>query len=124
MPLPIGSSIIMRSRRHHDAPDTDHLLLLLGIADHRERFLTDLILGCEVVRRVAVAVVDRCLGYELLDLDRVRAFDGDLDEFRILDLDVLVLPDLVAFDHVLATDGLPCHRVDVLHLDAVIGFCG
>src|SRR5262249_33554715 len=32
------------SSRHHDAPDTDHLLLH-GIADHRERFLTTLSSG-------------------------------------------------------------------------------
>ena len=75
MPLPNGSSIITRSRRHHDARNADHLLLAHGVADDREGLLPDLVLRREVVG-VAVAVVDRGLRTNF-DVDRVRAFDRD-----------------------------------------------
>ena len=77
--------------RHHHAGDADHLLFLHGVADDGEGFLADLVLGGEIVRRVAIAIVDRSLGHELLDVDRMRAFDRDLGELLVFDLDVLAL---------------------------------
>jgi hypothetical protein len=54
---------------------------------------------------VTVAVVDRGLRYEFLDLDGVRTLDGDLGKLLVFDLDVLVfgygipLHDILALDH-------------------------
>ena len=73
------------------------------------------------VGRVAVAVVDRCLRHELLDLYRVRAIDRDVGEFLILDLDILVLADSIAFDLLLVLDDLTRHTIDHLPLEAVAG---
>ena len=48
--------------------------------------------------RVPEAIVDRGLRHELLDLDGVAAFDGDVGQLVVFDLDVGVLADGVAFD--------------------------
>jgi len=56
MPLPNGSNIIMRSRpRHHDASNTNHLLFLHRVPDHRERLLADVVLRCEIVGCVPIS---------------------------------------------------------------------
>ena len=72
----------------------------------REGFLADLILRCEIVGSIAVAIVDRGFGYELLDVDRAAALNGDVREFIILDDNVLVFGHGVAFDLLLALDRL------------------
>jgi len=73
MPLPNGSSIIMRSRLDI-APNANHLFLH-GIADHRECLRADLVLRRELVGRIAIAIVDRGLRHEPLDLNGMRALD-------------------------------------------------
>ena len=57
--------------RHHDARNADHLLLSHRVADDREGLLPDFVLRREIVGRVAVAVVNRGLRDELLDVNRV-----------------------------------------------------
>src|SRR5262245_6219330 len=100
------------SRRHHDAPDADHLLFLHRVANYRERLLSDLVHRREIVGRFTKAVVNRCLRHELPDFSGVRALDREFCQLLIFDLDVLVLAYLVAFNDIFAGNGLPSLRVD------------
>ena len=99
MPLPNGSSIMMRSRRAITtrAMPTIFFFFMASRMTANASWPT-LILGREVIGRVAIAIVDRRLWHELLDVDGVRAFDGDFGELFVLDGHVLVLADRIAFD--------------------------
>ena len=66
--------------RHHHATNTDHLLLAHGVTDDREGLLADFVLWRQVVGGIAVAIIDRDLGHEFLDIDGVGAFDRHLGE--------------------------------------------
>jgi hypothetical protein len=69
--------------RHYDARYPNHFLLFHGVADDSERLLTDPVLRREVVRSIAKAIVDGRLRDKLLDVDGVRALDGDVAQFVI-----------------------------------------
>jgi hypothetical protein len=86
----------MLAVREHDAGERDLALVLHGVADYGEGFLSALAFGDDVVRALIVALVDVFLGDELVDVDRVRALDLDRLKLLGLDLDILAARQLVA----------------------------
>src|SRR5215510_8698715 len=121
MPLPKGSSIITRSRLAITTRAMPTIFFFFMASRMTEGLLADPVFGGEVVGCVAVAVVDRGLGYELLDVNGVRAFNRDVGELVILNLDVGVLADGIALDLLLGRHFLPGDGVHHLPLQAVAG---
>src|SRR6476659_3593596 len=97
MPLPKGSRIMMRSRLAITtrAMPTIFFFFMASRITAKASWPT-FVLGREVIRRVAVAIVDGDLRDELLDVDRVAALDGDIRQLIVLDNDKLVFADGVA----------------------------
>src|SRR5262245_55353145 len=94
MPLPKGSSIITRSRLAITTRAMPTIFFFFMASRMTEGLLADPVFGGEVVGCVAVAVVDRGLGYELLDVNGVRAFMSRITQFEGPSLDII--------------DGSPC----------------
>jgi hypothetical protein len=66
------------------------------LADHRECFLTDLVIRNNVIGTVEISLVELITRNEFVDDDRVRAFDLQRFDLFVLDLNVDVFVDLVA----------------------------
>src|SRR5215218_8668194 len=104
MPLPNGSSIMMRSR--------------LAITT---RPMPTIFFFFMASRMTAKAIVDSRLRHKPFDVDRARALNGDFGELIILYGHILVLAHRIAFDHVVVLDHIARDRVDHLPLQAIAG---
>jgi hypothetical protein len=87
-----------------DLADRNHALLADGLADHRERLLSDLTVGHNVIRIVEIELVDFLARHELVNVDHALALDGNRFKFLWVKLEVLPLADFVPFDDVGAFD--------------------
>src|SRR5215475_13848403 len=92
-----------------------------ALSNYCERLLPDVAIGDNVVRAVQIEFVDLFLRHELIDLDRAFAFDRDRLEFLGIDLEVLVLTDLVAFDDVIGVDFFFAVGIDLAVFDPMTG---
>jgi hypothetical protein len=75
----------------------------------------------DVVRNVAIELVDLIPRHELVDLDRVRASDRDGLQLVIGYFDVAALAHLVALDDVFVADRLAGHGIELAIFDPVPG---
>ena len=104
-----------------DLAQAHHVLALHRLPDHGERILPDMVLGGQVVRRVEIALVDLGARNELLDVDDLRAFQGEVVKLLVLHRHVFVLADLIAPPLVPGLDHLAGDGIDQLLLQAVPG---
>ena len=102
-----------------DPAQRDHVLVLHGVADHRERLEGDLVLRNQVIRAVDVALVDFRFRHEAVDVDRVAALDRDCVKLLVLDAQVDPLVDFVAPPLVVRVDRLARLFVDELLAKAI-----
>ena len=105
----------------HDAAERHHALAAHSLADHREGFLSDLIVRRDVVGAVEKSLVDLLARHERVDLDSVVALDRKGVEFVVLDQDIGVLGVLVAAALILALDRFARDLVDQLLAQPVAG---
>src|SRR4051812_41639951 len=77
--------------------------------------------GVRVIGLVDVDVVDLGAGHEGLDVDRVRALDGDGLDLLVLDDDVVAFADLVTLDLIGGFHDLAGIAIDELPAQAVAG---
>ena len=87
--------------------------------DNGERLLPDLFSWSEIIRTIQIAVVHLRPRHEGIDVYGVRAFDPNLVDFFVLDLNVLALADLVPAPDVLLVHRFTRFRVDHLLLEPV-----
>jgi hypothetical protein len=105
----------------HDAADRDHLHLLYDVADDHEGVLADIAVWSDIVRTDVVELVDFAPRHELVDIDRLGAFERDRFQFLVGDLDILAFGDFVSLDDLLRRDFLAALGVDLAVADAVAG---
>src|SRR5262245_24635111 len=110
-----------RSQTPNRPPQPAHSLLFYSLSNYCERLLPDVAIGDNVVRAVQIEFVDLFLRHELIDLDRAFAFDRDRLEFLGIDLEVLVLTDLVAFDDVIGVHFFFAVGIDLAVFDPMAG---
>ncbi len=96
----------------HDARQADEFFVAHGFADDGESLLRNLVVGHQVIGFIEVKAIDLGNRHEGFDVDRMRAFQRDLVEFVVLQLDVLVGLDLVALDPIFLVDRLAAFGVD------------
>src|ERR1700704_2472809 len=101
----------MLARREYHPPECDHPPLLDRLANHGVSLPADIAFRRDVVGNVQIEIVYLVSRYELIDLDRMRAFDGYRLEFRLGYFDVLSLANFIAHDDVFITDLLTRHGV-------------
>src|SRR5258707_13821238 len=88
------------------------------LSDHRVRLLANLPIWGHVVRMVQIEIVDIVPRDELLDIDRMPAFDGHRLEFILGYFDVTSLADLVAHHDVLGIDLIAGSSIKLAVFDA------
>src|SRR5262245_34289906 len=121
-PFPLGSSEMTCSRDVNTTlPRATIPSCFIASRITAKRLLPDVAIGDNVVRAVQIEFVDRFLRHELIDLDRAFAFDRDRLEFLGIDLEVLVLTDLVAFDDVIGVDFFFGVGIDLAVFDPMTG---
>ena len=76
-------------------------------------------MGRDVVRTVQIEIVDLGSRYELIDLDRMLAFDRYCLEFFLCYFDILSLADLITHDDILVIDLFTRHVIDLAVFDPV-----
>ena len=103
----------------HDAGETHHVAFAHRLADHREGFGADLVIGHDVVGGVVVDGIDLRARHEMLDLDRMRALDLHVLQFFGFEQDVIVAGDFVAFHAIGGLDEVAGLGVDILLLQPV-----
>jgi len=111
----------MLAPRYNDTAQSNHRLVADCVADDGECLLSDLVCGRDVIRVVDIAIVDLSSGNKRIDRDGVGAFDLNLLDFLVLDLEVLALANLVAAANVLLLECLAGFGVDELLLQSVCG---
>src|SRR5215813_13497857 len=84
----------------HHARNPDQPFIAHGLADDRECLVSDLVVGHEIIGLVEIELVHLLALDKGLDLDRVGAFERDFVELLLLQQDVAVAVDLIAFDAV------------------------
>src|SRR5215831_3584274 len=104
-----------------DARKAGEIFLAHGLADDGEGFFRHLVLWHDVIGFVEIDAVDFRHRDELLDVDGVRAFQGDVVELVVVDQDVLAFFDFIALDAILRLDLLARLGIDNLVADAVSG---
>ena len=82
----------MLARSEHDATERGHSFLRYGLADHRIGLSTDLAIGRNVVGVAHIDVVDLIFWHELVDFDRMRAFDCNRFQRVLGNCDIPPLP--------------------------------
>ena len=103
----------------HQPGDADHAGRLHGVADDRESLLADGVGRHEIVRPVVPDPLDRRARHEHVDVDGVRALQGDLVDLVVLQHHISVVAALVAFDLVVLVDRLAGQGVDIAALHPV-----
>src|SRR3979490_2146251 len=99
----------------------DHSLLTNCLADHGECLLPDFAIRNDVVRTIEVQLVYFFSRHEPIDFDRPPAlYSNGFQLFRV-ELEVLALADLVAFDDVRGFDFIAGVRIHLAILDAMTG---
>ena len=78
--------------------------------------MSNLVCGRDIIWVIDVAIVDLRSWDEGVDGDGVGAFDPDLLDLLVLDLEVLPLTNLVAATNVLLLEHVACFGVDELLL--------
>src|ERR1700704_5694782 len=111
----------MLARREYHPPECDHPPLLDRLANHGVSLPADIAFRRDVVGIVQIEIVYLVSRYELIDLDRMRAFEGYRLEFRLGYFDVLSLANFFAHDDVFITDLFTRHGVKLAVLDPVSG---
>jgi hypothetical protein len=109
----------MLAPRYNDTAQSNHRLVADCVADDGECLLSDLVCGRDVIRVVDIAIVDLSSGNKRIDRDGVGAFDPNLLDFLVLDLEVLALANLVAAANVLLLECLAGFGVDELLLQPI-----
>jgi hypothetical protein len=104
----------------HDPTDRDHVHFADRVTDDSKGILSETI-GCDVVGRVNVAIIDLVSRNELINLNRSRALDFDSLKLFVLNDEVLPLSDLVTTCDVVTGDHFTRFRIDILLLQAVSG---
>ena len=117
---PPGLVAIAGADSAHRRPDG--AFLANGLADDRERLLTDFAVRHDVIGVAQIKLVDLATRHEFLDVDDPLAFDRDRLEFLRLDLDIFAFGDLVALDDVGVIDFVAGVGVDLFVANAVAGF--
>src|SRR5215467_3111353 len=112
----------MFTRGQHHAPQSDHPLLLDGIADHSESLHPNVSIGNDVIRIRVVEFVDFLARDKLIDLDHVFAFECDRFKLLGLDLDVVAFLQLITLDDFVAIDLIAGFGIDLQVSDAMAGF--
>jgi hypothetical protein len=110
------------SRCEYDPADSDHAFFFNPVPYNGESLSAGISVGHNVIRVCQIEFVDFIARNELIDLDRVLAFDGDRVEFFRLDRNVFVLLFLVPFNDALVVDLFAGLRIDLDVADAVAGF--
>src|SRR5436305_13088283 len=111
----------MLAVRQHDARQRDAVLILHGVANHRERLDGGLAVGRDVVRAVEVPLVDLVTRDKAVDLDGMVALDLNGFQLFRFDLDIFALAHFVAAPLLVALDDVAGLGVDHLLLQAVAG---
>jgi len=81
----------MLASRYYDTAQGDHPLFADRIADDGKCLLSNLVCGRDIIWVIDVAIVDLRSWDEGVDGDGVGAFDPDLLDLLVLDLEVLPL---------------------------------
>src|SRR5450631_400548 len=111
---------MLAPRQDHTA-QRDHALVADRIANDGKCLLSNLICGRDIIRGFDVAIVDLRSRDKSVDRDGVGAFNSNLLDLLVLDLEVLPLANLVAATNVLLLDRLGCFGIDELLLQPVSG---
>ena len=101
--------------------DCNHVHASNGLADDRVGVVPHLAVRHEIVGPDDVTLVDILPRHELVDLDRMGTFEGNVVQFVLADLDVGIGIDLVSLHDVFRRDFFPGLGVDLLVFDAVSG---
>ena len=77
------------------------------VADYNKRILSSIPLGSDIIGAQMIEIIDLLFWHEFVDFNNVLTFERDRFELIVCYLDVFALADLVGFDDVVSSTGLP-----------------